>query len=726
MNRSGVWFLLLALILLSLCFGAYAQEADFVGRWRCLSFVYEGNTFIAADVAFEAVFDLSENGNAKITLNGETEAASWSMEDGAPVVTAADGDYVFKQDGDTLEMTDGGVLMRFGREPDAAHVNQTEAAGFVPDGVITAAQEFDYMGMWRLTSVVYNGVTYVGKDIGTDLAFLFSYYNNVEMIVNGNSRNTSWAIQNGAILADTGSLLYHFMPDGEKLVVLEEGHFMTFERDLAGSCYAPPWGSAKRLEGKSLLVSIFVTLDDYGWSDGEIVSAKEKLKIANEYICDKGIEYGKDVKFIYDFEAHPDLRYDIRFEKNFFEEPDHDNQLTKEESHEYTMTYETLNRFIEENVPYQALADRYQTDSIVYVVHVNKHARSYAIPYRVGNNQYTEMAIVFNDSPAVYAHEILHLFGAVDFYRIDEEFYVSAEAVAYAKKNFLADIMVTNYGKDGEITNELTRLTALGLGWIDDVPELERFPELKSNIPGAFTPHYEELYYKNDEYEYSLENGKATITGYLIRFERDPVLVIPDTLDGYPVTGIGMYAFGRYAELTSVTIPAGVTSIDRNPFSDCASLTHFEVSPDNPAYSQIDGVLFDKRQKTLVAYPGARTGTYTIPQGVEHIGYYAFKSCGGLTGVTIPDGVTGIGYGAFHQCNGLVSVTVPDSVKKIGGWAFNSCDRLTGVVIPASVNEIGNRTFDRCPYLTLSVPAGSYGEKYAQEKGIQYVNDPAL
>jgi len=390
------------------------------------------------------------------------------------------------------------------------------------------------------------------------------------------------------------------------------------------------------------------------------------------------------------------------------------------------MTYEALNRFIEENVPYQRLANRYQTDSIVYVVHVNKHARSYATPYRVGNNKHAEMAIVFNDSPAVYAHEILHLFGAVDYYREDEEFYVSAEAVAHAKKHFPTDIMVTNYGKDGEITNELTRLTALGLGWIDDVPELEWFPELKSNIPGAFTPHYEELYYKNDEYEYSLEDGKATITGYLIRFERDPVLVIPDTLDGYPVTGIGMYAFGRYAELTSVTIPAGVISIENNPFSDCASLTHFEVSPDNPAYSQIDGVLFDIRQKTLIAYPSGRKGVYTIPQGVERIGYYAFKSCGGLPGLTIPDSVTDIGHGAFYQCAGLISVTLPDSVKSIAGFAFNSCDQLTGVVIPASVEEIGNRAFDRCQRLTLSVAVGSYGEKYAQENGIRYVNDPVL
>ena len=720
MNRSIVRFLFPVLILLFLCFGAYAQEADFVGRWYLITVDYGEAIYNAADMDYEEIYEFFEDGTVTFTINGVIGSTTWRLENGAPVVTFSDAEFVFQPKGDRIETTNGGVLMSYGREPGIAQGNQSKAAEFVPSGAITAAQEFDYMGMWRLTSYEYDGVTYAGENMGTDLAFLFFFYNNAEVITNGESRIIRWGIQNGAILADVGSSLYRFMPDGEKLVVLEEGFLMTFERDIPGSVNVTPWGSAKRLDGKSLLVSIFVTLDGHGWSDAEIIVAKEKLTIASEYMRDMGLEYGKDVELVYDFEAHPDLRYDMRFEGSIHEEPEHDNEWTKEERHEADMTYRALERFIEEHIPYAALADRYQTDSIAYVVHVNKRARSYAYPFRVGQNErHAEIAVVFDDSPAVYAHEILHLFGAVDYYRADEEFYVSAEVVAYMKKNFPTDIMVTNYGKDGRITNDLTRLTALGLGWTHDVPELERFPELKSNIPGAYTPHYEELYHKSDAYQYSLKDGKATITGYLILFERDPVLVIPDTVDGYPVTGIGMYAFGKYAELTSVTIPAGITGIENNPFSDCASLTHFEVSPDNPAYTQIDGVLYDKRQKTLIAYPGGRKGEYTIPQGVERIGYYAFKS-GGLTGLTIPDSVTDIGHGAFYQCAGIISVTLPDSVKSVAGFAFNSCPQLTSVVIPAGVKEIGNRAFDRCPRLTLSVAEGSYGEKYAQENGIRY------
>ena len=490
MNRNIVRFLFSALLLLSLCFGAYAQETAFIGKWYMLTLDYGDKIVNAADIDHEAMYEFFEDGTVTVTVNGVSGTTTWTLENGAPVVAGNDRSYVFKQNGDNIDLTDSGLLMSFGRQPGAARSNQNPAETFVPSGVITPAQEFDYMGMWRLTSYVYNGVTYTGEAMGTDVAFLFSYYNNVAIITNGESRNSRWGIQDGVIIADTGTPLYHFMPDGEKLVVSEDGYFMTYERDLSASVNTAPWGSAKRLEGKSLLVSLFVTLDGYGWSDGDIASAKEKLRMASEYIRDQGATYGKDLELVYDFEAHPDLRYDMRFEGPFYETPLHDSQRTMEERREADKTYEALNRFIEENVPYPALARKYQTDSIVYVVHVNKHARSSAFPFQVGNNKnHAEMAVVLKDTPAVYAHEILHLFGAVDYYREDEEFYVSAEAVAFAKKNFPADIMVTHYGENAAIPNTLTPLTALGLGWVDDIPQLKLFPELKSNIPGAYTPH---------------------------------------------------------------------------------------------------------------------------------------------------------------------------------------------------------------------------------------------
>jgi hypothetical protein len=193
-------------------------------------------------------------------------------------------------------------------------------------------------------------------------------------------------------------------------------------------------------------------------------------------------------------------------------------------------------------------------------------------------------------------------------------------------------------------------------------------------------------------------------------------VTIPDS-----VTSIGDYAFSRCWALTGVTIPAIVTEIGINPFADCRSLARIDVSPDNPMYEDIDGILFDKQRQTLMSFPGARKGDYTILDGVTSIGRGAYYGCMGLTGVIIPDSVTSLGDRAFAECESLTSVVIPDSVTNIGYAAFAGCSRLASVTIPASVTEIGYFVFRSCNKLTLSVKEGSYAEQYAKENNHPYV-----
>ena len=61
------------------------------------------------------------------------------------------------------------------------------------------------------------------------------------------------------------------------------------------------------------------------------------------------------------------------------------------------------------------------------------------------------------------------------------------------------------------------------------------------------------------QWRYVLEDGGATITGYVEELSGD--LVIPGDLDGVPVTGIGEEAFSSCFWLTGVTIPDGVTNV---------------------------------------------------------------------------------------------------------------------------------------------------------------------
>ncbi|MDD6642460.1 MAG: leucine-rich repeat domain-containing protein, partial [Bacteroidales bacterium] len=94
-----------------------------------------------------------------------------------------------------------------------------------------------------------------------------------------------------------------------------------------------------------------------------------------------------------------------------------------------------------------------------------------------------------------------------------------------------------------------------------------------------------------------------------------------------------------------------------------------------------------------------------ISAGTTSIGESAFADCSGLTSVTIGNSVTSIGEGAFAGCSGLTSVTIPNSVTSIGGWAFDGCSGLTSVTIPNSVTSIGDGAFEGCSGLTsVTIP----------------------
>ncbi len=228
----------------------------------------------------------------------------------------------------------------------------------------------------------------------------------------------------------------------------------------------------------------------------------------------------------------------------------------------------------------------------------------------------------------------------------------------------------------------------------------------------------------------------------------DGIIEIPEYVDNKRVTHIREGAFDA---------PVGVLS--------------FEVAPDHPFYSQIDGVLFDKTQKTLLCYPNLRTEPdYQIPEGVTSIGAHAFYLCR-LNTVEIPESVTSIDSSAFLNAlflesvhvdpnneryeqidgvlfdkisktllrypnkkdgtsyaipEGIISINdyafsyanltrleIPDTVTSIDRYSFDKCDSLTAIEIPDSVTSISTIAFN--PETTLIVSPGSYACKWIQQ-----------
>ena len=110
----------------------------------------------------------------------------------------------------------------------------------------------------------------------------------------------------------------------------------------------------------------------------------------------------------------------------------------------------------------------------------------------------------------------------------------------------------------------------------------------------------------------------------------------------------------------------------------------------------------------------------TLPATITTIGKYAFEDCTGLTSLNLPAGITSIGRRAFGGCSGLTSLTLPAGITSIGEFAFSYCSGLTSIYVYAEkVPRIGRYAFEGCASrkCTLYVPKGTYDNYRLSEFG---------
>ena len=275
-------------------------------------------------------------------------------------------------------------------------------------------------------------------------------------------------------------------------------------------------------------------------------------------------------------------------------------------------------------------------------------------------------------------------------------------------------------------------------------------------------------------------DGKSyTLTG--AGQNNDSAVYIPVVYQGYPVTVIGAEAFRNRTRIESVRIPVGVTTIEAQAFEGCSKLKEVQMGntvssieerafygtalvkislPDsltsigdkafadcselaeialfrtNPAYSVINGDLYNKAGTVLIQYAvGKEDASFCIPDGVEEIDRSAFLNAANLKSVSIPASVKVLGDRAFGTCTALEEISVDekntvyrsrsgdlysadsstflqyaigkenstflstDDVKAVAEGAFENAKSLKKVTLSATLTEIGKGAFKGCTAL---------------------------
>lgn len=281
-------------------------------------------------------------------------------------------------------------------------------------------------------------------------------------------------------------------------------------------------------------------------------------------------------------------------------------------------------------------------------------------------------------------------------------------------------------------------------------------------------PRHYELSKMDYDYSYEILNDG---TLRLYQYEgTDTNIVVPDTIDGRKVTVLGNSTFQyctQASDIESVTLPDSLTTIEKNAFYNCeklksvtippnvssiglaafveglseSSLTEIKVDPENPYFSEKDGVVFSKDGTKLIVFPSGRSGDYQIPDGTVSVGDYAFYYCVNVSSITVPGSVRSLGEGAFGNCSSLTKAVLNEGLEEIGEYAFQSSSGIRDIIIPASVKSVGKnglRLSSGCRIRVLSTDtvwaddafrdsaliAGkkdSTLQKYAEDRGYTFV-----
>ena len=266
-------------------------------------------------------------------------------------------------------------------------------------------------------------------------------------------------------------------------------------------------------------------------------------------------------------------------------------------------------------------------------------------------------------------------------------------------------------------------------------------------------------------------DDSITITDY-INIHNDTKLVIPDYIEGLPVTAIGERAFqcnhqiasvvfpkalksiGDYAfyqvddleavnlpeglvsigegafcwcdKFTEVRIPASVETIGTNPFWSCSALKKISVAPANLNYTSDGGVLYTKDMHTMLTYPAGKGGSYVVPYGVVEIPAETFACVNDIDSLTLPSTLRTLAARSFYNAN-IRQLNFSEGITAIPARCFLQSN-IKEVCFPEGLKRLEDYAFYKGDTCVANLPEGLeyIGEGcFAGDIYLKQINIPA-
>ena len=170
-------------------------------------------------------------------------------------------------------------------------------------------------------------------------------------------------------------------------------------------------------------------------------------------------------------------------------------------------------------------------------------------------------------------------------------------------------------------------------------------------------------------------------------------VIIPDEIDGKPVTALGEGLFKNSETLTALSIPESVVSIEKDLLTGCRTIKVLRTPQLGATRAPEDGFLAYFFGAATYEGMGFKVSTsldtVILHDTVEKIAKGAFLDCDRLRMILLPDTLTEIEGFAFFNCSQLHYMPLPDSLTAVGDYAFSGCKALISVTFPAATSRIG-------------------------------------